>query len=42
MTDIDPALARHDWRLDEIEALFDLAFADLGLRPTSASERAAA
>jgi biotin synthase len=29
MTAIDPALPRHDWRLDEIEALFDLPFADL-------------
>ncbi len=35
----DPALPRHDWRLDEVEALFDLPFTELVFRAASVHRR---
>ena len=36
---IDPAEPRHDWRLDEIEALFDLPFTELVFRAAEVHRR---
>jgi biotin synthase len=35
----DPALPRHDWTLDEVEALFELPFAELVFRAASVHRR---
>jgi biotin synthase len=39
MTAVDPALPRHDWTLAEIEALFELPFAELVFRAASVHRR---
>ena len=39
MTMHDPAVPRHDWRLDEVEALFDLPFPELLFRAASVHRR---
>ena len=38
----DPSLPRHDWALDEVEALFDLPFTELVFRAASAITASAA
>ena len=35
----DPAQPRHDWTLDEVEALFDLSFTELVFQAASVHRR---
>ncbi|MFI4936666.1 MAG: biotin synthase BioB, partial [Caulobacterales bacterium] len=39
MTDDDPALPRHDWTLEEVEALFELPFTELVFRAAQTHRR---
>ncbi len=39
MSNVDPALPRHDWMLEEVEALFDLPFTELVFQAASIHRR---